>query len=240
MKSGDCNGIDFPKSRLTYGKKYLHNEALTICCMVEIVSVDENENIRNNSKIITAMYKESTIYKETFDTSNPESSNRFKEFLDFEIICGEDEDSSLFYHKIILATGSPVFRAMFLSTNTVESIENKLILKDIKLPTMRSLLHYLYTGSIKEEMISPELLYTADKYQIDNLKARCENNLALKMNLDNIYEILVQSYLGGSTSFKDKVLKFATLKWKSISQENKKALKAYPDLLLTIIEQVTN
>ena len=237
MKSQANHGIDFPKSRITNGKKYLHNEALTICCIVEVIGVDQNQKIRDNSEFTKTIHD---LYKETFDTSDPESSNRLKEFSDFEIICGEDANSSLFCHKIILATGSPVFRAMFLSINTSESIENKLILTDIKLSTMRKLLHYLYTGSIKEEMISPELFYAADKYQIDNLKVKCENTLALKINLDNIHEILVQAYLCGSTSFKNKVLKFTTSKWKSISKENKISLKAYPDLLLTIIEQVTD
>ena len=123
-------------------------------------------------------------------------------------------------HKIILSGRSPVFAQMF-EHDMREKSTNKVEIEDIEPNTLKELISYIYTGKTPmllsaidewnytgylteeypdEEISEPtvsalevakNLLYAADKYQIDGLVDVCEECLHYIMCADNAVEILL-------------------------------------------------
>ncbi|CAG7729079.1 unnamed protein product [Allacma fusca] len=87
---------------------------------------------------------------------------------DVVIKCG---DSIFPAHKMILALRSPVFARMFES-QMKESPDCKIIIDDVTAATCEGMLKYFYTGKMtRNDCMDPkELLYCADKYDIQALK----------------------------------------------------------------------
>ncbi|CAG7820580.1 unnamed protein product [Allacma fusca] len=89
-------------------------------------------------------------------------------FSDVIIKC---EDRIFPAHKMILALRSPVFAKMFEVPMT-EALNCKVVIDDVKASTCEHLLKYLYTGKIETtDYLDPEeLLYCAEKYDIESMK----------------------------------------------------------------------
>ncbi|XP_023314258.1 protein roadkill-like [Trichogramma pretiosum] len=112
-------------------------------------------------------------------------------------------------HRILLATESPVFEAMF----THDMMENKCQLVDmvdISYDTAVEMLRYIYTGSFKTEEFSTttELLAAANKYQLQELKIKCEHLLGSKLLTDNVIDTLRIADVHGADLLKKKALNF--------------------------------
>ncbi|XP_067627725.1 uncharacterized protein [Eurosta solidaginis] len=95
-------------------------------------------------------------------------------------------------HKLILATASPVFEAMFYGPLREQTQEIEIL--DISIEIFQMLLNYIYAGSIDllaltlEEAI--ELYYCAEKYLIADLIHSCLLAIARKLRYDNILPAL--------------------------------------------------
>eukprot|EP00271_Cylindrocystis_brebissonii_P008739 TRINITY_DN23224_c0_g1_i1.p1 TRINITY_DN23224_c0_g1~~TRINITY_DN23224_c0_g1_i1.p1 ORF type:complete len:268 (+),score=58.86 TRINITY_DN23224_c0_g1_i1:150-953(+) len=89
-------------------------------------------------------------------------------------------------HRAILASRSPVFRAMFeheLKEKTSASIR----VDDISTPAMRGLLGFLYTGEHDPTILSDHglaMLAAAHKYDVPDLKLACEIAVAASLGAD--------------------------------------------------------
>ncbi|KAG0596238.1 hypothetical protein M758_UG235800 [Ceratodon purpureus] len=98
-------------------------------------------------------------------------------------------------HRAVLASRSPVFRAMFeheLQEKTCAHIR----VADVPTPAMRALLLYLYTGDHDTKVMkehSMALLTAAHKYDIPDLKKVCEVAAANAVQPCNVLEILQQA-----------------------------------------------
>ena len=118
---------------------------------------------------------------------------RSKEFSDFKIKCG---GQTFDCHKLVLATRSPVFKAMFES-NMRETSLNEVKIRDVQPNTITQMLHFIYTGTLKNGHITEEgaydLLGTANKYNLDLLKNLCEEKLCESLNIGNSVRYLVLS-----------------------------------------------
>ncbi len=67
-------------------------------------------------------------------------------------------------HKFPLFTHSAVFAAMFKHKKTKEALKKKVVIEDVPAEVMRSLLHYIYTGTVEnKDDLSVELFSAADK-----------------------------------------------------------------------------
>ncbi|XP_055934690.1 speckle-type POZ protein-like B [Argiope bruennichi] len=110
-------------------------------------------------------------------------------FSDVVLKCG---DVSIPAHKNILSVRSPVFEAMF-SNPMKESHKNEVSVIDIDETTVRNLLIYIYTGTISDltDSSAADLLFAADKYQLQDLKTLCCGFLKNTMSLQNVLNILV-------------------------------------------------
>src|SRR5699024_5020388 len=66
-------------------------------------------------------------------------------------------------HKLILASCSPVFAAMF-EHDLEESKQNRVVISDIKPEVVEAMIRYIYAGKIDSiELYAMELLEAADK-----------------------------------------------------------------------------
>lgn len=119
-------------------------------------------------------------------------SRRYEQLLTTEKYCdcvfvlGSSEQVKC--HKLILATASPVFEAMFYGP--ISEIGSCIEILDMSLDIFQLMILYIYKGSIDfhqltlEETI--ELYYGAEKYLLSELKTECLENIQLKLRFSNI------------------------------------------------------
>lgn len=106
------------------------------------------------------------------------------------------EGQAIKAHKVILASRNEVFNAM-LTKDMAENKKNVIKISDFDIATFKVFLKYLYTGIVKNEDLTLELLILADKYLDQKLKDSCESFLSQDINLVNaIDKILFANRLG--------------------------------------------
>ncbi|KAL7298793.1 hypothetical protein TKK_0008537 [Trichogramma kaykai] len=90
-------------------------------------------------------------------------------------------------HKLVLATASPVFKAMF-NHDKSQSVD----MIDISYDAAVEMLRYIYTGSVEtqEYSLAAEVLAAAEKYQLEKLKNECEQILISQLSTENVIEAL--------------------------------------------------
>ena len=108
------------------------------------------------------------------------------ETSDFKIVCQGEE---LKCHKLILSLRSDFFKKMF-NRDCKESNEGIMTTTDFTGKTMRSFLKYLYTDSIDQVEIDCDLLRAAHLYDFKKLISECVRGLSMKINDDNVKEML--------------------------------------------------
>ncbi|CAL1285693.1 unnamed protein product [Larinioides sclopetarius] len=125
-----------------------------------------------------------------------ELSNDFERLLHPESSCPADitlkcNGVSIPAHKTILSARSPVFAAMFAHSMN-ESLKNEMCITDIDESVLRALLKYMYTGKISNLTVdsAAELLFAADKCQLQDLKEVCSFYLKDAISPQNVWKIL--------------------------------------------------
>ena len=162
-----------------------------------------------------------------------------QEFCDFDIVC---DDKVIKCHKVVLASRSPVFRAMLLN-NMEESSSQKVEPKNFDFDTMYLVLKFMYRGEIEHVLLvkhAETIFKAADYYEIEDLKRASEKVLITQINIRNMLDMLVMADM-----YKAKDLKSAT---KKLIVENSKELMKQKDwklrfgssqsLLFEILESV--
>ncbi|KAF9682670.1 hypothetical protein SADUNF_Sadunf05G0132900 [Salix dunnii] len=90
-------------------------------------------------------------------------------------------------HKAVLASRSPVFKAM-LENEMVESRSGIIRISDVSYDVLRAFVNYLYTAeACLDEQMAYDHLILAEKYEVEHLKAYCEKFLVSKLNWDNSF-----------------------------------------------------
>ena len=143
-------------------------------------------------------------------------------------------------HKIILATRSEVFAAMFKHP-TKENSNNQVKIEDIEPEVFDQLLYFIYTGRVSTatmESMAANLFIAADKYLLGELKKECENYMLHHMSPDYCLVLLLHGDLQKPTELLKEAAKFfrrlpsqvtATERWEKMKQEN--------PVLLCVIQQ---
>ncbi|CAG2207954.1 BTBD3_6 [Mytilus edulis] len=110
-------------------------------------------------------------------------------------------------HKMILALGSPVFKAMFYGS--FPQSEGDIRIQDITLDTFKIMLKYLYTDHLQlsKDSVIP-LLYAAQKYQIAGLISKCENYLQDNLAVNNACTLFSHAKFFTMDKLKTNALKF--------------------------------
>ncbi|EER96162.1 hypothetical protein BDA96_02G098500 [Sorghum bicolor] len=88
-------------------------------------------------------------------------------------------------HRVILASRSPVFRAM-LENEMEESRSGVIKIYDVSYDVLRAFVNYMYTAeALLDEQMASDLLVLAEKYEVKHLKAYCERFIISKVNNEN-------------------------------------------------------
>uniref|UniRef100_A0A1B0BXS0 Kelch-like protein diablo n=1 Tax=Glossina palpalis gambiensis TaxID=67801 RepID=A0A1B0BXS0_9MUSC len=96
-------------------------------------------------------------------------------------------------HKVALEIASPYFAGMFGKKRV-----GKVKLKDVSINAVKTLVEYVYTGTITFTEDNVEgLLITSDLFQIDWVKKQCEKFLESTMNSSNCFRIWSYSVANG-------------------------------------------
>ncbi|XP_055345282.1 TD and POZ domain-containing protein 4-like [Paramacrobiotus metropolitanus] len=95
-------------------------------------------------------------------------------------------------HRALLAAHSSVFAAMF-ENNMKEKLSGHCEIKDIDGPVLKALIRFVYTCTLQElpSASLPTLYDAADKYDMDDLRVRCEEGMVASVNVDNALQYLL-------------------------------------------------
>jgi BTB/POZ domain len=134
---------------------------------------------------------------------------QFASLLDNQIMADVKfiiKDKETAAHAAILASASPVMAAMFEPGKFKEGQSRTVEITDIEPEVFQQMLRYVYTGNaplMQEDSIAEHLLIAANKYQMDKLKAECEETLVGKITLDNAIRFLVTAHLHLAPNLKE-------------------------------------
>ena len=149
----------------------------------------------------------------------------FKQFSDFEIVCidqnenGKNIETTLYCNKIVLYMRSEYYRRMF-SGSFVES-QGRVKVTDVSCKTMTKVLNYLYTGNINKEAIDVDVMYAADKYEIEHLHAISELTLGERLDVETVFGIALVAHHCGSKPFNEFVHSFLCKNWRAIKEDKR-------------------
>ncbi|GAB2289797.1 hypothetical protein Dimus_024101 [Dionaea muscipula] len=116
-------------------------------------------------------------------------------FSDITLVASDDlSDAPILANRFVLASRSPVFKAM-LETAMEESISGTIKISDVIYDSLHAFVNYLYTADVcLNENIASNLLILAGKYQVKHLNELCQKYLVSNLNWDNSVSKYVFAY----------------------------------------------
>ncbi len=129
---------------------------------------------------------------------------------DIVMICG---DSGYSAHKNVLMASSDVLEAMF-HHQTAENQTGMVYIRDMSPRCLEEFLHYIYLNRLNPDVKSVEdiegLLIAAEKYNVIDLKTRCEQELSTLLNDSNVGRIGVIANMHNAAHLRDYVVNYVT------------------------------
>lgn len=144
-------------------------------------------------------------------------------------------------HKIILAAMSPVFSVMFENTMMREARENYVIIEDINIDVAQQMLEYIYSNErpTKLDEFLIELMAVAQKYQMERLKAMCQESIANKLSTSNAINILAHADFYEAKELKKRVINFIkSHKHLQTSQDFRELEETNPKLFIEVLKKL--
>ena len=135
-------------------------------------------------------------------------------------------------HKAVLAARSPVFAAMF-QNEMQENSSNEVVVTDMEPDALKQMLQFIYTGRCQIGAWTEDLFFAADKYDIKDLKEICEDELRMKLRVDNAIRFLIFSDLHRATKLKKKSISVINQNAVEVMKKPawKDLIKTHPDLI---------
>ena len=145
-------------------------------------------------------------------------------------------------HKFVLTAHSPVFAAMF-QHGLVENQKNAVDIPDIKSNVFESVLQFLYSGDVLGvEPFPDQVLIAVDKYQLDELKSKCEDIMIADFSPLNAFKFLAFSHVHSPGKLKKKSMHYINgnaIKSNLIFTPDWKEFKFYyPQLAIELYEEM--
>ena len=212
----------------------LENGNLNVFCEIESYK-DEQELVGSSVNVVVPK-----------SSSSEELVKHFEELFEskkFSDVTFNVRGQKLAAHKAILSARSPVFAAMFQHP-TKETLTGSVDVHDIEPEVFKIMLRFIYTGQVvskQMEEVATELLATADKYFLENLKHECENHLVQQMSPENCFKLLSLDCNNPAYYLKEKALDFLRKNpskvmsldsWKKSSKENPVWIVSIKEMLL--------
>ena len=147
-------------------------------------------------------------------------------------------------HQLVLTTRSPVFRAMF-AHDMIENQTKEVRIRDIKVAVFTQFLRFLYCGDIPadgDKALVMDLLTTAGKYQVADLKSRCETKMKQFIGAETVADILVFSDHHDCADLRLSCFNWINANFKLFDErkENWDLLRGYPNLLAELFPASKN
>lgn len=152
----------------------------------------------------------------------------------------EKKNKQIDAHKSILSARSKVFAAMF-KHNMKENNTNIIEISDVSYDIMKELLLFIYSGKVEDmQKNAKKLLPAAEKYEIIELKALCEESLFKNVQIEDACEILTIAHLHNCATLKTKIIDYIITNVKEINKKSYlKALnQSNPELFETIVDEI--
>jgi speckle-type POZ protein len=146
-------------------------------------------------------------------------------------------------HRLVLAARSPVFKAE-LYGQMAESKMASITIQDMEASTFRSMLHYMYHGSLPNNdgktdsfTLDQHLLVAADRYGLEMLKKICEDKLCANgITLGSVVSLLELGEDHSCSKLKARCFDFLAIgdnfKVVATSGEYLHLMQTYPNLLV--------
>jgi speckle-type POZ protein len=150
------------------------------------------------------------------------------------------EEKVIKAHSLIVASGSPVFCAMF-QNDFKEKSERIVEIKDIHPNVFDHLLRYIYTGDADLDNVDVGgLLAASEKYGMDSLKEECALRLSQDLNVENAVRNLVLAHFHNSPTLHQSTLDFMLKNAKFICgrEDWLELIKNYPDLSFVAMQMM--
>lgn len=116
---------------------------------------------------------------------------RFQTKEDSKDVTFKIESHLIKAHKMVLEMRSPTFQKMF-NVDMKEHSTLEVAIEDISYECFRAFLEFIYSDDCSQlETLAEELLYAAEKYEVDGLKMKCAYQLLAKIDVSNALHVLV-------------------------------------------------
>ncbi len=216
-----------------------------------------SKELMHNGDLYVRNFKESVLYNITLyiEVIWPEKYNIAKariaeadhmkgmtdlltsgKFSDIKVIC---KDKQFDCHKVILATQSAVFEAMFSNEDLLETKQGVVTIKDMEPEELEAFLKFVYIGKFDDEVKqhSRALLAAGDKYNVQDLMALAEEELIRTMNLENVIDLFVLAHMHNVQDLKKTALTSIITNFDQVSKQAKwKELKDSQCDMVELIE----
>ena len=118
-------------------------------------------------------------------------------------------------HGIVLATRSPVLRAMMDPTNNGG---DTIVIKDFDATTISKMLWFMYSDKVKPENIDMELLGISNMYQFEALQIVCEKHLSKELDPKNVMDAWMGAHLLEREIFLEVCEEFVISNWDEVQK----------------------
>ena len=147
---------------------------------------ESHADLSSSQSDLTLMeYEEIDFYRETLKRLQTFADNN--QLCDVEIRCGS---KSIKCHRVILASVSGYFRAMFMG-EMLESKQTVINIQDIDENVMENIIKYAYNGKITIHIENVQtILYAASILQIESVANACSEFMKDHLHPDNCVEVL--------------------------------------------------
>lgn len=121
-------------------------------------------------------------------------------------------------HALVLATRSPVFKAMMNPTKSC--CGTKITIKDFDATTISKMLRFMYSDKIREQNVDMELLGISNMYQVEALQHVCERQLSKELDVENVCDAWMGAHLFKRDMFLHACEKFIIANWEEVKKTN--------------------
>ena len=164
-------------------------------------------------------------------------------------ICTSDvifsvSDKLIKANRDILSCRSPYFCQMF-NSGMRESAEpaKVVVLSDLSIECFLKILEFLYTGTLEniDGEIVVELLISAERFMLDDLKSLCEDVIRLGIDTESVSALLITSSRHSARGLKKIAFDYVLDNFEEVKRtEGFKELVKEPELLMELLLATTN
>lgn len=154
-------------------------------------------------------------------------------------VCFYVEGRPVYAVGAILAVRSEHFRTLLYGGLRESRNRENIVIEDARYDVFFCVVEYLMTGRIKQKLnedVAMEVLITAEKYLLGELKEICSDVIRKKIQVENVVRIILTSYRHNAESLKNLCLEFIVNHLDHVkNSKDFVELKKEPDLLIEIL-----